>query len=530
MTAEGIFIALEGIDGSGKKTQYQKLLERLEVEGYSVVGFDFPQYDQPSSFFVREYLKGAYGTVDQVNPYTSSLFYALDRYAAATRIREALQSGKVVVANRFTGSSMAHQGTKLKTTEERRGFFLWLETLEFQMLEIPRPQQSFVLRLPAKTAEGLRDKRTEAHQNKPLDIHEADDTHMQRAVTAYDDVCQLLPKDFTAVDVMRDGQLLDVNAVHEELWTRIVPLLPPKGIQTPKSLPRYYIPANFSNNIRQQYTETMEQILQLRADMLSKAAQTLSTEAPDLIEALKATLPVATLESEKKREKILHAVSNDLAKKLADNYLPENHAGNSEAVRLVSFWPRNELDLVATMLYEHSSQPLANIEREVQSWPIARKEEAMRGYLGYLSKHSKGDTPDCVLRNTHYSWDLLTDYATYHKLRNYVQLEDMQHQPLTPRYGYEVPAAIEEAGLTDQYEACFDLSLQLHSKLQGAGYTHEAQYATLLGHRTRWKMTYNAAQAAELATYTDCKELILQLQEKLSEVHPLIGEAFRSIK
>src|ERR1035437_7954762 len=96
---KGVFIVLEGTDGSGKATQLEVLVERLKLGGYEVETFDFPRYDEASSFFVKEYLNGKYGTADEVGPYTASLFYALDRYEAAPQIRQALSEGKIVLAN-----------------------------------------------------------------------------------------------------------------------------------------------------------------------------------------------------------------------------------------------------------------------------------------------------------------------------------------------------------------------------------------------------------------------------------------------
>src|SRR3990167_6810148 len=158
---KGVFLVIEGTDGSGKGTQHKLLIDRLESEGYDVATFDFPQYDQASSYFVKEYLNGNYGTADEVGPYTGSLFFALDRYQAAKDIRAALDAGKVVIANRYTGSNMAHQGTKFSHPEERRGYFILLDNIEFQMLGIPRPDKSIFLRVPAATAQELVDKKGE---------------------------------------------------------------------------------------------------------------------------------------------------------------------------------------------------------------------------------------------------------------------------------------------------------------------------------------------------------------------------------
>lgn len=86
----GFFLVIEGTDGSGKGTQFDLLVKRLQAKGHDVETFDFPQYQSDSSYFVREYLNGKYGSTDEVGPYTSSLFFALDRFESAPRIEEAL--------------------------------------------------------------------------------------------------------------------------------------------------------------------------------------------------------------------------------------------------------------------------------------------------------------------------------------------------------------------------------------------------------------------------------------------------------
>jgi dTMP kinase len=53
MQQQGLFIVIEGSDGSGKKTQFNLLKERLRATGYDVAIFDFPRYNKESSYFVR---------------------------------------------------------------------------------------------------------------------------------------------------------------------------------------------------------------------------------------------------------------------------------------------------------------------------------------------------------------------------------------------------------------------------------------------------------------------------------------------
>jgi thymidylate synthase ThyX len=115
-------------------------------------------------------------------------------------------------------------------------------------------------------------------------------------------------------------------------------------------------------------------------------------------------------------------------------------------------------------------------------------------------------------------------------------VDDMEWQLLTPRFGFEVPQLVEEAGLTEQYESCFAVSLELYSLLQANGYDIQAQYATLLGHKMRWKVTMNARETFhfnELRTspqgHPGYRKLVLQMHDVLAQKHPLLCEAMKFV-
>jgi thymidylate synthase ThyX len=186
------------------------------------------------------------------------------------------------------------------------------------------------------------------------------------------------------------------------------------------------------------------------------------------------------------------------------------------------------------MLYEPRSLSKDQLQAEVSSWPYAKKAEVLKSYMG--ERLNRRHRPGRALENAHYSWDLLCDYGIFRDLQRHRMVDDMNWQQLTPRYGYETPKLVEDAGLTEQFEACFDISLKLYSLLQKNGYGLEAQYATLLGHRMRWKVTYNAREAFhlhELRTspqgHPGYRKLVLQMHEKLAEVHPLLAEAMKFV-
>jgi len=218
----------------------------------------------------------------------------------------------------------------------------------------------------------------------------------------------------------------------------------------------------------------------------------------------------------------------------ANENLPQNLGDLDNDVQLVEYWPRNELDLLPHMLYEHSNMSLKAIEQAVESWSYEQKLKAFKTYMG--ERLNRRHKPGRSLEVVHYSWDLLCDYGIFRDLQRHRMVDAFEWQELTPRYGFDTPELVEKAGLTDKFERCFDLSAELYSKLQEAGFMLEAQYATLLGHRMRWKITYNAREAFhfhELRTspqgHPGYRKLVRQMHEKVAEVHPLLAESMKFV-
>ncbi len=224
---------------------------------------------------------------------------------------------------------------------------------------------------------------------------------------------------------------------------------------------------------------------------------------------------------------------NDV-RQLSFKYLPSHYGQQDEPVILTQVWPRNELELVPDMLYEHSNLALEEIQKEVNEWSMDKKEEVFQAYIG--ERLNRRHKPGRAIEKAHYSWDLLCDYGIFRDLQRHRMVDAFEWQSLTPRYGFDVPSLIDDAGLTDDFNKCFDLSLELYSTMQAADYPLEAQYATLLGHKMRWKITYNAREAFhlhELRTspqgHPGYRKLVQQMHEKLAEVHPMLAEAMKFV-
>jgi len=221
-------------------------------------------------------------------------------------------------------------------------------------------------------------------------------------------------------------------------------------------------------------------------------------------------------------------------KKLANKYLGSNNATMPEVITLLDYSPKNELDIVADMLYEYTNQPLQEIKQMVDEWPYKQKLKVFEAYMG--ERLNRRQKPGRALEKINYNWDILCDYGIFRDLQRHRMVNDLEWQVLTPRYGYDIPELVEQAGLAELFLDCFDLSLELYSALQAAGYETEAQYATLMGHKMRWKVSYNAREAFhlhELRTvpqgHPGYRKLVGQMHEQLLSVHPLIGEAMKFV-
>lgn len=219
---KGKFIVIEGTDGSGKGTQVALLVERFKKEGFPVETIDFPQYGNPSSFFVEKYLRGEYGTADDVGPYRGSLFYALDRYDKSFEVKKWLSEGVNVIANRYVSANMGHQAGKIENIEARDKYLEWLHHLEYELCDIPNPDQTIFLYVPPEIGQKLVDQKQsrEYTQGKKRDIHEADLDHLRKASEAYFYVAKKY--DWTTIDCTKEGKLLSREEIHDMVFNSLV--------------------------------------------------------------------------------------------------------------------------------------------------------------------------------------------------------------------------------------------------------------------------------------------------------------------
>jgi dTMP kinase len=233
MPARGKFIVIEGIDGSGKRTQLELLCRALARRGHDFSQVSFPNYAGFFGKLVARFLNGEFGSLDSVPPHFSALLYAGDRLESKPALESALASGKILVSDRYIASNLAHQGSRVPVAE-RDEFLAWLRRLEYEIYGLPAEDLVIYLRVPAAQAHRLvASKNAREYTDKKHDIQEADLAHLEAASSVYDQLArQPHWVQVECVDAAK-GSLRAPEEIHGEILAaveaRIAPALRAQG-------------------------------------------------------------------------------------------------------------------------------------------------------------------------------------------------------------------------------------------------------------------------------------------------------------
>ena len=168
----GKLIVIDGLDGSGKSTQSERIAETLRKMGRKVKLISFPDYEEPSSALVRMYLAGEFSDdPNDVNAYAAGSFYAVDRYASFKKFWEKdYEEGTLILATRYATSNAIHQMVKLPR-ENWPEYLSWIEDFEYKKLGLPVPDEVIFLDMERTVADRLLLARYHGDETKK-DIHE----------------------------------------------------------------------------------------------------------------------------------------------------------------------------------------------------------------------------------------------------------------------------------------------------------------------------------------------------------------------
>ena len=213
----GKLIVFEGTDGSGKSTQFDLLTKRLEEEGTDFRRLRFPRYDQESSALIRMYLGGAFGSdPGVVNAYAASTFYAVDRYASYLQDwKQDYEAGSLFLADRYTTSNAVHQGSKMEDAD-REAYYGWLYELEYEKMQLPKPDLVILLDMPIELTRQLMRKR-ENDTNTRADIHEQDLSYLEQCRASAKKAADFYG--WQVINCAEDGKIRTIEEIHEEVYS-----------------------------------------------------------------------------------------------------------------------------------------------------------------------------------------------------------------------------------------------------------------------------------------------------------------------
>ncbi len=217
----GFLIAVDGVDASGKQTQTELLLKRLEAE-YDIRLISFPAYDNPSSTLVKMYLGGEFGTKpEDVNAYAASTFFASDRYATyKTDWGKDYESGKLIIADRYVSSNMIHQAGKIEDLEEKKEFLDWLFDLEYKKLALPEPDITVFLDMPPEWgAKLMKERANKITGESQKDIHESDSAYLKKS---YDNALFAAKQyNWDIISCVNENGIRSIEDIHEEIYSKV---------------------------------------------------------------------------------------------------------------------------------------------------------------------------------------------------------------------------------------------------------------------------------------------------------------------
>lgn len=228
MNTKKRFFVIEGADGTGKATQTGLLRERLEREGEKVCQISFPNYTENHlGKLIRGALDGKHGDFLSIDPYITSTLYAVDRFESKEWLEKKLGEGYVVITDRYVSANQIHQGAKCSTKEELEQLLIWLDTLEHQVLGLPRPTAVVYMDVPLEISLELIEKRSAKNSSKS-DLAESNEEHLRNVRRASTWLREKDPSWIT-IECARGGvtleNFLSKEEVHELIYKKIQPYL-----------------------------------------------------------------------------------------------------------------------------------------------------------------------------------------------------------------------------------------------------------------------------------------------------------------
>ncbi|WP_216896368.1 dTMP kinase [Nocardia alni] len=180
----GVLVAVEGLDGAGKRTLIEAVVGHLTDRGLRVATLAFPRYGRSvHADLAAEALRGRHGDLAaSVN--AMALLFALDRAAARDELLKLLADNDIVLLDRYVASNVAYNAARTDQSTDGE-MAAWVAELEFGRFDLPVPDAHVLLAVPAELAAERARRRGELDDTRALDAYESDRALQERTAEVY---------------------------------------------------------------------------------------------------------------------------------------------------------------------------------------------------------------------------------------------------------------------------------------------------------------------------------------------------------
>jgi dTMP kinase len=179
-----VLIAIEGLDGAGKRTLTGGLRAAFEANGMTVASLSFPRYGHSvSADIASEALHGGHGDLSD-SVYAMAVLFALDRAGARDEIALLDSEYDVLILDRYVASNAAYSAARLHQGCDGE-VVAWVHELEYGRLRLPRPDWQVLLDVPVALAAERAERRANTEADRAKDAYELDDGLQRRTGQVY---------------------------------------------------------------------------------------------------------------------------------------------------------------------------------------------------------------------------------------------------------------------------------------------------------------------------------------------------------
>lgn len=223
---KGRLIIIEGTDCSGKETQTKLLVEKLQKDGVKVAQMSFPAYDSPTGQIVgacllgkphmcKELLQSEHSFFPEGGGNVDSLaalaYYAADRRYHLPTIKKYLNEGYTLIIDRYVTSNMAHRGGMIIDKDERLKMYQKIDALEYEIMELPRPDKTILLYMPYEYACILKKKREEL----PDEV-ESNEEYLRLGEKAYLELADIY--NYDVINCVQDNKIRSIEEISDDVY------------------------------------------------------------------------------------------------------------------------------------------------------------------------------------------------------------------------------------------------------------------------------------------------------------------------